>query len=167
MTLFYFIVFIVIFQRISEMYIAQKNEQWMKAHSGREFGKRHYPLFIYLHVLFLISIIAEVSWQESIKFKLSFLIIFLVAQVGRIWCITSLGKFWNTKIIVIPKVIRMKRGPYRWLKHPNYVIVFIELFSLPLIFNAYIVATIFPILHILLLMIRIPIEERALSGKIK
>src|SRR5690625_1420750 len=163
---FYLIFSVVILQRILELKIAQKNERWMKARSGIEVGRKHYPLFIYLHILFFVSLYYEVIKKELIVFQIVFFIIFVIAQIGRFWCITSLGKFWNTKIIVIPNVIMIRKGPYRWIKHPNYVIVFIELFSLPLTFNAYIVAIIFPILHILLLLIRIPEEEKALAGKI-
>ncbi len=84
----------------------------------------------------------------------------------RVWCIVSLGKFWNTKIIVLPKVVMIKKGPYKYMKHPNYLIVFVELFTIPAMFGAYITAILFPILHLLLLTIRIPAEDRALGRRV-
>lgn len=88
---------------------------------------------------------------------------FLLVQAGRIWALTSLGEFWNTKIIVLPEARPIKRGPYRYLKHPNYVIVSIELLVIPLLFHAYMTAVIFTILNGYLLSIRIPAEEQALA----
>src|SRR5699024_9972434 len=100
-----------------------------------------------------------------IQLNFFFLGLFLIAQIVRVWCIYSLGRFWNTKIIVLPNVICIKKGPYKYLRHPNYVIVFVELFSIPLIFGAYVTSIMFPLLHLGLLAIRIPIEDRALGRK--
>jgi len=169
MIIFYTILAITVIQRIVELLIASNNEQWMKERSGIEVGNEHYKYFILLHISFFLLFILEVQYnyvtQEKTLFNIYFFIFFVIAQVGRVWCIISLGRFWNTKIIVIPNVILIKKGPYRWLKHPNYVIVFIEFLSLPLVFGAYFVAIVFPLLHLLLLTIRIPIEEKALGRK--
>ncbi len=75
----------------------------------------------------------------------------------------TLGRFWNTKIIVLPGVTVIKKGPYRYIKHPNYVIVAVELFVIPLLIGAQLTAFLFPILHLLLLRVRIPSEEKALT----
>jgi len=169
MILFYTVLIITITQRIVELLIAANNEQWMKERSGVEVGNEHYKFFILLHISFFLFFIAEVQFnvvtQDKLLFNVYFFTVFIIAQIGRIWCIVSLGRFWNTKVIVIPNVILIKKGPYRWLKHPNYVIVFIEFVSLPLIFGANFVAIIFPLLHLLLLTIRVPVEERALGRK--
>lgn len=167
---FYIIVLFIIGQRLTELYIANKNEQWMKERGGFEVGNEHYKLFIFLHIIFLIFLLIEVNSLfigNGVIFNIYFFIIFLLAQVGRVWCIVSLGRFWNTKIIVMPKVILIKKGPYKYIKHPNYVIVFIELFVIPAMFGAYKTAMLFPILHLLLLAIRIPSEERALGRKVQ
>lgn len=168
MIYFYGLISFIILQRLVELYIAYKNEQWMKARGGIEVGREHYKWFIWLHVSFFIFMLLEFHYHVVIKnkemsFYFLFFLIFILAQIGRIWCIHSLGRFWNTKIIVLPKIALIKKGPYRFMKHPNYAIVFIELLSIPLIFGLYLTAYIFPFLHLLLLTIRIPIEEDALN----
>ncbi|MBO1004617.1 isoprenylcysteine carboxyl methyltransferase family protein [Pseudogracilibacillus auburnensis] len=169
MIYFYIILAFIMMQRLVELYIANKNEQWMRERGGIEIGSEHYKLFIFLHILFFIFLIIEVTTLyigSELTFNFYFFLMFFLAQVGRVWCILSLGKFWNTKIIVLPKVILIKKGPYKYIKHPNYVIVFIELFVIPAMFGAYVTAFLFPVLHLLLLTIRIPSEERALGRRV-
>ncbi|GAB3066286.1 isoprenylcysteine carboxylmethyltransferase family protein [Virgibacillus ainsalahensis] len=103
-------------------------------------------------------IIRDVGYVRLSYFLLT---LFIITQSLRFWCIYTLGRFWNTKIIISPQFSLVKEGPYKYVKHPNYIIVGIELFIIPLLFDAYITAIVFPILHILLLTVRIPIEERA------
>lgn len=163
--LLWMIFLFIVFQRIVELIIAKRNERWMKERGGIEAGKEHYKWFIILHCLFFISIILE-AWIRDIPSLGLFtflLVIFIIAQIARIWCITALGKFWNTRIIVMPDSPLIKKGPYYYVKHPNYIIVAIELFIIPLLFGAIVTAILFPVLHILLLTIRIPSEERALQ----
>lgn len=167
----FFIVFIslVILQRLFELYIAKRNEKWMLEKGAVEVAQAHYKWFIILHVAFFIGLIIEVSvqsQQKEIIVSWFFVWLFIILQIARGWCIGSLGKFWNTKIIVLHNVILIKKGPYRWLRHPNYIIVLIELFTIPFIFHAYYSSIIFPTLHILLLMVRIPEEEKALGRNI-
>ena len=169
MIFFYLIITFIICQRLVELYIAHKNEKWMLARGGIEVGNEHYKLFILLHVTFFIILIYEVHnivTAQSVAFNIYFFFLFVIAQIGRVWCIVSLGKFWNTKIIVLPKVVMIKKGPYKYMKHPNYLIVFVELFTIPAMFGAYITAILFPILHLLLLTIRIPAEDRALGRRV-
>ena len=169
MIYFILILAFIISQRLVELYIAHKNEQWMLERGGIEVGNEHYKLFILLHVVFFITLIYEVTIsnvEKGVPFHFFFFFIFLLMQIGRVWCIVSLGKFWNTKIIVLPKVILIKKGPYKYVKHPNYIIVFVELLVIPAMFGAYFTASIFPLLHVLLLTIRIPSEERALGRRI-
>lgn len=169
MIYFYLIITFIICQRLVELYIARKNEKWMLARGGIEVGNEHYKLFILLHVTFFIILIYEVHnivTAQSVAFNIYFFFLFVIAQIMRVWCIVSLGKFWNTKIIVLPKVVKIKKGPYKYMKHPNYLIVFVELFTIPAMFGAYITAILFPILHLLLLTIRIPAEDRALGRRV-
>lgn len=169
MIYFYLIITFIICQRLVELYIARKNEKWMLARGGIEVGNEHYKLFILLHVTFFIILIYEVHnivTAQSVAFNIYFFFLFVIAQIMRVWCIVSLGKFWNTKIIVLPKVVMIKKGPYKYMKHPNYLIVFVELFTIPAMFGAYITAILFPILHLLLLTIRIPAEDRALGRRV-
>lgn len=167
MNIFYGLLLFVVIQRLVELYVATKNERWMKKRGAIEVGQAHYKWFIWLHTLFFIAIMVEYKYKvlvygEQIPFFKLFFIIFLLAQIGRIWCMYSLGRFWNTKIIVLPKVALIKKGPYKYVKHPNYIIVFVELLCIPLIFNLYVSAILFPFLHLLLLTIRVPEEEAAL-----
>ncbi|MFD2045822.1 isoprenylcysteine carboxyl methyltransferase family protein [Ornithinibacillus salinisoli] len=164
-TWMWILIICIICQRIVELFIAKSNEKWMKARGGVERGEEHYKWFIYLHGLFFITTVVEVMINGRPSHQLNYFLffIFIVAQFGRIWCIYSLGRFWNTKIIVLPRVALIRKGPYKYVKHPNYIIVAIELFTIPMLLGAYFSAIIFPILHILLLKIRVPSEEKALT----
>lgn len=139
----------------------------MLKHGGVEVESSHYFLFIVLHTSFFFAVFFEwflvrdgILWLSPLLVSL-----FLILQGLRVWCITSLGRKWNTKIIVIPDEPLIDYGPYKFVKHPNYIIVFFELLVIPLLFQAYVTAIIFPIMHLLVLMIRLPAEERALGGK--
>lgn len=154
----------VIIQRLVELRVAKRNEKWILAEGGYEVGASHYPLMILLHSSFFVALIAEVTlFQQGLSSLWGFLLpLFLLVQVGRIWCLTSLGKFWNTKIMILPHANVVKKGPYQQIRHPNYLIVTIELFIFPLLLNAYFTAFIFSILNIWMLSVRIPTEEKAL-----
>lgn len=162
----FFSIFItlVIFQRLAELGIAKKNEKWMKANGGFEVGKEHYKYIVLVHVLFFLSLIFEVSYFNKAVSSLwiVYVLFFTLAQGLRVWSLLSLGKFWNTKIIIMPNVNIISSGPYKFIRHPNYLVVVIELLVLPLIFNAYFTAIIFTLLNMVVLSIRIPIEENAL-----
>lgn len=162
--LFFIIIFLVILQRIIEVFIAKRNEKKMLALGAYEVGSSHYPYMVALHVSFFVCLIAEVFiFNHSISplFPL-FLLIFLFVQALRIWCLTSLGKFWNTKIIILPGANVVKTGPYLFIRHPNYVVVCIEIALLPLMFQAYFTAICFTLLNLAMLSVRIPLEEKAL-----
>lgn len=140
----------------------------MIKHGGVEVEAKHYQLFIWLHTLFFLSIFMEWSiFKGGVLWLSPFLLVLFVTLQGlRVWCIASLGRKWNTRIIVIPNEPLIERGPYQYIKHPNYMIVFFELLVIPLLFQAFVTAFLFPLLHLLVLMIRVPAEERALSGKL-
>ncbi|WP_313894491.1 isoprenylcysteine carboxylmethyltransferase family protein [Psychrobacillus sp.] len=151
-------------QRILEVFIAKRNEKWMLAQGAYEVGASHYSYMIALHVSFFISLIVEVIFfQQSISplFPLFFLI-FLFVQIIRFWCLQALGPYWNTKIIILPNANVVKKGPYLFFRHPNYVVVCIEIALLPLMFQAYFTALVFTLLNLAMLSVRIPAEEEAL-----
>lgn len=156
---------IVLSQRFIELYMAKRNTEWMKARGGVEFAHEHYPLIVFVHVLFFVGMVVEVfAFDRSLPpwWGIPFLI-FAGVQILRWWCIYSLGRFWNTRIIVLPHAPLVRRGPYRIMRHPNYVVVMLELFSFPLIFGATITALTVSLLNYAVLrFIRIPAEERAL-----
>lgn len=154
----------LIIQRLTELVIAKRNERWMKAHGAYEVGEKHYKRIVALHVLFLLSLLIEVQRfgsEEPGWWPLPFAV-FMMAQVIRFWALCSLGRFWNTKILVLPGANVVERGPYRFLRHPNYIIVATEILTIPLIFGAYVTAFLFTGLNILVLSVRIRQEEKAL-----
>lgn len=163
--LFLIVFLLVITQRVVELLVAKQNEKWMLEQGAFEVGARHYPFMVMMHIAFFLLLLLEVSVRQAAlsPFWQIFLTLFLVAQIGRIWCLCTLGKFWNTKILILPDAPVIRKGPYRFLRHPNYVIVMMELLTLPLLFNAYITAFLFFLLNCWMLSVRIPIEEQALK----
>jgi methyltransferase len=160
---------VLISQRLVELSIAKKNRTWALAAGAQEFGERHYPLFFILHIGWLIGWIVEGSLYGNNLSELWYLWLglFVFAQGLRYWCIMSLGRFWNTRILVIPGRTLISKGPYQYLKHPNYVAVAIELIAVPLIFGAVVTAMIATLCNAgLILGIRIPLEEQALRQSI-
>lgn len=166
MTLFYILIVFVILQRLAEMVYARYNERAMKKQGAIEAGAKHYKWIVILHILFFVSLVIEVLYTEVNTGPgwVIFLIIFIVAQILRVWTLASLGRYWNTKILVLPGAEKVKRGPYRWIPHPNYIVVAMEIASLPLIFGAWRTALFFTAANaLLLLLVRIPAEEKALE----
>ena len=164
MSLFYFVVGFVIIQRIVELFVARKNEQWIRAQGGYEVGAKHYPFMVAIHVGFFIALIFEVMvFERSMPSYWMFLfVVFACLQLMRVWVISSLGKFWNTKILVLPGAHVVKKGPFNFIRHPNYVVVTLEIITIPSMFGAYFTVLVFTILNFVILSIRIPIEEAAL-----
>jgi methyltransferase len=161
---FQIIIGFIVLQRAVELRIAKRNEKWMKQQGAIEFGEKHYRYMVLMHVLFFICLTTEkVYSNRGLSYLWPILLsVFFVAQIIRIWVITSLGRYWNTKIIVLRDAKVIKKGPYRHIKHPNYFVVAIELVVVPLLFNCYITACLFTFLNAIILMIRIPEEEKAL-----
>jgi methyltransferase len=154
----------VALQRLLELRLARNNLQWARSQGAQEYGREHYPLFFLLHLGWMLGWLVEglVRSQPSPIWWL-WLAVFLLAQGLRYWAILSLGRYWNTRILIVPGAKKVTTGPYRYFPHPNYLAVALELLSLPLIFNAWLTASVATILNaILLLSIRIPAEERAL-----
>lgn len=158
----------LIFQRLGELALANRNRKWMLERGAKERGEGHYFLFIILHSLFFLSIMAEYIWTSYLFTPLFYVafFVFIILQVLRVWCISTLGKRWNTRILVIPGEEPIRKGIYKYIRHPNYVIVFFELLVIPVLFHAYTTALVFPFLHLLVLTVRIPAEERALQERV-
>ena len=161
---FYVILAFVIVQRLVELLIAKRNEKSMRAKGAYEVGASHYPFMILLHTSFFISLIIEVIYFKFIVIPDFVLLAFFgLLQLLRVWCLISLGTFWNTKIIILPGANVVAKGPYAYIRHPNYLVVCLEILVLPLMFQAYITAICFTILNFIILSVRIPIEENALK----
>ncbi|WP_226526707.1 isoprenylcysteine carboxyl methyltransferase family protein [Metabacillus niabensis] len=163
--MFYMVFIFIIVQRVTELFIARKNEKWMRNRGGIEHGKDHYPYIVSLHILFLVSFFIEVQVFRRELTEIWFVMfpILFLTQLLRYWAVFSLGNYWNTKIMIVPGDVVISRGPYKFVKHPNYIVVAIEILILPLLFHAYITAILFTILNVIMMTIRIPAEESALQ----
>lgn len=164
---FYVIISIVILQRLVELIIAKRNEKFLISAGAVESGKEHYKFIVLLHTLFFISMIAEYNfrgrYEEFNIINYLFLVFFIILQILRIWILKSLGKYWNTKILRIPDLQLIKTGPYKYFRHPNYIVVICEIFTIPMIFNLYCTAIIFSLLNAVMLTVRIKVENKALK----
>lgn len=158
----YFIIFIlfVIIQRLSELYIARGNEKWLRSQGAIEYGSEHYPYIVALHTLFIIAIIVEYMLRGNTPIDYVFLILFAVLLLFKFWALSSLGKYWNTKIFRVPGAAPVKKGPYKLFRHPNYFIVVCEIAIIPLVFHLYYTAIIFTVLNAIMLTVRIRVENK-------
>jgi methyltransferase len=151
---------LVTLSRVVELPIARANTARLLAHGGREVAPGHFPLIVALHVAWLTAL----WWlAPSRPVSLPLLALFGLVELARIWVIQTLGKRWTTRIIVVPGETLVRRGPYRFVDHPNYTVVVAEIALLPLVFGLWQVALIFSALNAALLTVRIREENRALS----
>jgi methyltransferase len=166
MNKFFIIVFaLVILQRLIELVIARSNATYLRSLGGYEVDARHYKYIVILHLAFLSGLFIEVSFLRPPQpswWGLSFSL-FIIAQGMRVWCLASLGRFWNTRIFVLPGAKPVKKGPYLFLRHPNYLVVIAEILLLPISFGAYYTAVFASIFNALVLNRRIKAEESALA----
>jgi methyltransferase len=163
---YYLLILAIGLERLAEMIVSKRNARWAFAHGGKEFGRGHYPAMVTLHTALLLGCAAEV-WALHRPFIPSLgwpmLAVVAMSQILRWWCVTTLGHRWNTRVISIPKVPLVQRGPYRWLHHPNYVAVVLEGVALPLVHTAWLTAACFTALNAVLLTARIKVEDAALG----
>ena len=154
-------------ERVAELVVSQRNLSWSRARGGREFGARHYPAMVVLHTGLLAGCLVEVGvLRRRFVGRLGWpmLGVVLAAQGLRWWCIGTLGRQWNTRVVVVPGAGRVTGGPYRVVPHPNYVAVVAEGVALPLVNSAWITALVFSALNAVLLRERIRVENRALAS---
>ena len=165
-TAFTILIVLVALERTAELVVSQRNLKWSAEQGGVEYGRSHYPFMVVLHIGLLVGALVEVRvWPTEMIAWLSWLMFALVlaSQALRWWCISTLGKRWNTRIVIVPGLPRVTGGPYRWLSHPNYVAVVIEGFALPMVGFAWVTAIAFTVLNIPLLAVRIREENAALA----
>ena len=153
----------VIGQRLTELWLANRNTRQLKAIGGIEHGARHYPLFILLHASWLAALIFLVPMETPPNMAL--LAVYLLLQFGRVWVIASLGRFWTTRIITVPGAPLIAKGPFKWVRHPNYLVVAAEIAVLPLAFGAWEIAAIFSLANAALVLHRIRIEDAVLEDR--
>lgn len=157
------IVALVAVQRAAELVYGRRNAAALKRRGGIEIGRGHYPLFALLHAAWLGALLLLVPGGTPIAWP--FLASFVALQVLRLWVMASLGPYWTTRIITLPRERLVRRGPYRFLRHPNYAVVAAEIAVLPLAFSAWRIALVFSLLNAGLLAWRIRLEERALAPR--
>jgi methyltransferase len=155
----------LIAERLIELRIARRNTSELLSRGAKEFGADHFYLFFLLHTAFFLSLLLEfVLRKEPLAFAWQSLLIgFVLTEALRLWMMQSLGRRWTAKVIVVPNEALVVTGPYRFIPHPNYLVVVLEFVIVPLIFDLYWTAAIFSVLNLVLLLgVRIPIERRAL-----
>ncbi|HWO63520.1 MAG TPA: isoprenylcysteine carboxyl methyltransferase family protein [Umezawaea sp.] len=154
-------------ERLAELVVAKRNLAWSLERGGRESGFSHYPFMVVLHTGLLAGCLVEV-WVRGGGFPAALgwpmLALVVAAQALRWWCIRTLGRQWNTRIVVVPGLERVTGGPYRFFSHPNYVAVVVEGVALPLVHGAWLTAVIFTVLNAGLLTVRIRAEDEALRS---
>lgn len=150
----------VTLQRLAELVHAKRNTKALMAQGGREIGAEHYPYMVVMHAAWLVGLWIF-GWNQPID--LFWLAIFAVLQLLRVWILATLGGRWTTRIIVLPDTPRIVTGPYRFLSHPNYVIVVGEIAAMPLAFGLPLFALVFSLLNAAMLTVRIKAENKALK----
>jgi methyltransferase len=153
-------------ERVGELVLSRRNARRAFARGAVEVGQRHYRVMALFHTLFLVACAVEpLWWPHAYPPALGVMALFgaLAAQALRYWAIATLGDRWNVRIIVLPGAAPVVAGPYRWVRHPNYVAVVLELLCVPLIHGAFFTALVFSLGNALLLMVRIRAEEAALG----
>jgi methyltransferase len=151
----------VTLQRLAELWLSNRNTRALLARGAREHGGRHYPLIVAVHAGWLAAL-----WWLAPGQPIDWLLIALFAllQAARVWVLATLGPRWTTRIITIPGAPLVRKGPYRWLSHPNYLIVVLEIAVLPLAFGLETVALVFTLLNAAVLAVRIAAENKALAA---
>jgi methyltransferase len=164
---FTLLVLAVAVERLAEMAVARRNATWSFARGGVETGRGHWPVMVVLHVGLLVGCLVEV-WGADPPFLpwlgWPMLALVVLAQALRWWCIRTLGHQWNPRVIVVPGLPRVTTGPYRWMRHPNYVAVVVEGVALPLVHSAWVTALLFTVLDAVLLRTRLRVERQALHA---
>jgi len=159
MTLSILILALVTLQRLGELALARRNTRRLLARGAVEAGAEHYPILVGLHAGWLAGL-WWIAWDRPAD--LVWLGVYVVLQVLRVWTLASLGERWTTRIITLPGEPLVRRGPYRFLPHPNYLVVAGEIATLPIVFHLWAYAAVFSLLNAAILWIRIRAETRAL-----
>ena len=154
----------VTLERLFELVIARRNTAKLMSRGAVEVGAAHYPIMIALHISWLVAI---VGWVMFATYEVSapFLVLYILLQGFRLWVMATLGPYWTTRIITLADAPLIKRGPYRFVRHPNYVVVTLEIVVLPLVFGAWHIALVFTVLNALMLRTRIEAENAALNAR--
>jgi methyltransferase len=151
---------LVTIERVGELWLARRNTRRLLAMGAQEYAPEHYPLIVALHAAWLASL-----WLLALAHSVRplWLAAFLIIELGRVWVLATLAQRWTTRIIVLPEAPLVKRGPYQFIDHPNYLVVVAEIFVLPMVFGLWRLSLIFTVLNALVLAVRIRAENAALG----
>jgi methyltransferase len=150
-------------ERLAELVHAARNTRALRRRGAIEIGRRHYPWLVTLHVTWLVTLAALARRDPPPVWP--WLGLFAGLQMVRLWVLASLGPYWTTRVMTLPGAPLVRRGPYRWLRHPNYLVVASEIAVLPLAFGFWRVALLFSVPNLALLAWRIRVEEQALAPR--
>lgn len=153
----------VLLQRLVELYIARRNTERLLAAGAVEHGAAEYPLIVMMHAVFLAALVFTVPSYSEVNW--AWVAVYVALQVLRVWTMASLGRYWTTRIITLPGNSLVLSGPYRYVRHPNYIVVAGEIAVLPLIFEQYLIAAVFSVLNAGLLFQRIRTEDAVLAER--
>lgn len=154
---------LVALQRLIEIVYAERNTRALLARGAVEVGRAHYPLIVLLHAAWLLAIILFLPMDATI-YRIP-LVLFVLLQLARVWVIATLGPYWTTRIITLESAPLVRSGPYRFVRHPNYLVVAGEIATLPLAFGEVEVAIVFTVLNAAMLAWRIRQEDTALAAR--
>ncbi|MDQ0990679.1 isoprenylcysteine carboxyl methyltransferase family protein [Streptomyces sp. V3I7] len=160
------VVLAVAAERVAELVVARRNAAWTFSRAGVEHGRDHYPVMVALHMALLACCLLEPALAGRPFLPVlgwPMLAFVVLAQALRWWCVTALGPYWNTRVIVVPGARLVGAGPYRFLRHPNYLAVVVEVAALPLAHCAWLTATVFTVANAVLLTVRVRCENAALA----
>jgi methyltransferase len=164
--MYYLLVLAVGLERVAELVVSTRNARWSFTQGATEFGRSHYPVMVIVHAGLLVGCLIE-PWALHRPFIAwlgwPMLAVVMASQALRWWCIATLGRRWNTRVIVLPRAPLVRQGPYRWLHHPNYVAVVAEGLALPLVHTAWLTAAVFTLANAALLRVRLQVENSALG----
>ena len=157
------ILILLTLQRVLELVYANRNTKALLARGAVEIGRGHYPVMVTIHAAFLISLWLFTPPFQPVIWPLA--LVFLALQAARLWVLATLGPYWTTRIISAPQFPRVRAGPYRLVKHPNYVVVTLEILIIPLIFGHVWIAAVFSALNAAILLVRTRTENTALAQR--
>ena len=160
----FLILALVTAQRIGELFLDRSNTAALLLQGGEEDGAEHYKFFLILHSAWLVSLLI---WVVSTGAEPNWLLLglYILLQAGRLWVLRTLGRYWTTRIITVPSAPIVMSGPYRFVRHPNYVVVVCEIALLPLVFDGWEIALVFSVLNAALLHVRIRTEDSVLASR--
>ena len=167
LTAFTVLVVLVGLERLAELVVSKRNAAWSFERGGVESGFSHYPFMVVLHTGLLLGALVEAyARRPDVPSALawSMLVVVVLTQALRWWCIATLGRQWNTRVIVVPGLAPVHGGPYALMRHPNYIAVVVEGVALPLVHACWITAVVFTVLNAVLLTVRVRVENTALSS---